>query len=299
MPDALLSTDLPFPKRGGKVRDVYDLAAVLPGHLLIVATDRISAYDCVMPNGIPGKGKLLTGMSLFWFAKLGRQFPHHLVSADIASYPAELRAYPDQIDGRSMLVKKTAVVPVECVARGYLAGSAWAEYQRTGSVCGIALPAGLRQCEKLAAPIFTPATKAESGHDQNITYAELVASVGPALAGDLRERTLRLYAAASEHAEKRGVLIADTKFEFGRLPGGVLILIDEVLTPDSSRFWPADGYAPGRDPPSFDKQFVRNYLSRQAWDKSPPAPPLPADVLEGTRRRYAEAFERIAGSVPK
>ncbi len=298
MPNALLSTDLPFPKRGGKVRDVYDLAAVSPGHLLIVATDRISAYDCVLPNGIPGKGRLLTAMSLFWFDKFARQFPHHVLTANAAEYPAQLAAFSDQIDGRSMLVRRAEVVPIECVTRGYLAGSAWVEYYKTGSVCGIKLPAGMGACDRLPTPIFTPATKADSGHDENISYEQLVASVGPALAGELRDKTLRLYAAAAEYAAGRGILIADTKFEFGRLADGSLILVDEVLTPDSSRFWPADGYAPGREPPSFDKQFVRNYLGGLPWDKTPPAPPLPEDVVEGTRRRYAEAFERITRSVP-
>ena len=296
MENALLTTDLPFPKRGGKVRDVYDLGAVLPGHLLIVATDRISAYDCVMPNGIPGKGKVLTAMSLYWFAKFARQFPNHLISAKLADYPPEVRAFAEQIDGRSMLVKRTNVVPVECVARGYLAGSAWEEYRKTGAVCGIQLPHGLGRCARLPTPIFTPATKAEAGHDENIAYEQLVASVGPAVAGELRERTLRLYTLAAEHAAARGILIADTKFEFGRLPDGSLILIDEVLTPDSSRFWPTDGYAPDREPPSFDKQFVRNYLSGVAWDKTPPAPPLPPDVVAGTLRRYEEAFERLTSA---
>jgi phosphoribosylaminoimidazole-succinocarboxamide synthase len=289
--EAILSTDLPFPVRRGKVRDVYDLGDVL----VIVATDRISAFDCVMPNGIPDKGKILTALSLFWFEKFSNRFENHLIATEVASYPRELQQFSQQLIGRSMLVKKAAVVPIECVARGYLAGSGWKEYQATQTVCGIPLPPGLRQCDRLPQPIFTPATKEESGHDINITFEQAAASVGSDTARTLRERTLSLYTLAADYARARGILIADTKFEFGRLDDGRLILIDEVLTPDSSRFWPADKYEPGRDQESFDKQFVRNWLERQPWDKKPPAPRLPDEVVEGTRRRYLEAYERLTG----
>ncbi|MEA2734099.1 MAG: phosphoribosylaminoimidazole-succinocarboxamide synthase, partial [Humisphaera sp.] len=265
--DALLTTNLPFPVRRGKVRDVYDLGA----ELLIVATDRISAFDCVMPNGIPDKGRILTTLSLFWFDKFRDEFENHLLASDVAKYPAPLRRYADQIAGRSMLVKKAQVVPIECVARGYLAGSGWKEYQQTQTVCGVKLPPGLRQCDKLPEPIFTPATKEESGHDVNISYEETARRVGEPLAAALREKTLALYTKAADYAATRGIIIADTKFEFGRVDGW-LILVDEVLTPDSSRFWPAEHYEPGHDQPSFDKQFVRNWLEKQPWNKPPPAP---------------------------
>jgi len=291
MPNTLLQSNLPFPVRRGKVRDVYDLGE----QLLIVATDRISAFDCVMPNGIPGKGKILTAISLFWFEKFAGEFANHLIAADVGKYPASLKAYREQIEGRSMLVKKAAVIPIECVARGYLAGSGWKEYQQSRTVCGIQLPAGLKQCEKLPEPIFTPATKEESGHDMNIGFEETVERIGESTASELRRRTLKLYGMAADYARGRGVIIADTKFEFGRLPGGELILIDEVLTPDSSRFWPVDEYSPGRDQASFDKQYVRNYCESVKWDKKPPAPALPKDVVAGTRRRYAEAYHLLTG----
>src|SRR4051794_11820282 len=287
---ALLQSNLPFPVRRGKVRDVYDLGDAL----FIVATDRISAYDCIMPNGIPGKGKILTAISLFWFAKFSA-FENHLISTNIDDYPPGLREHRAQIEGRSMLVKKASVIPIECVARGYLAGSGWKEYQQSQTVCGIKLPAGLKQCDKLPAPIFTPATKEESGHDINISYDETIARIGAGAADELRERTLRLYTLAAEYALSRGIIIADTKFEFGTLPNGSIILIDEILTPDSSRFWPADVYEPGHDQPSFDKQYVRNWLETQPWDKTPPAPRLPDDVVQGTRRRYLEAYEKLTG----
>jgi phosphoribosylaminoimidazole-succinocarboxamide synthase len=290
MRSALLQSQLPFPVRRGKVRDVYDLGEML----LIVATDRISAFDCIMPNGIPGKGKILTALSQFWFKKFADRFPNHLISTSPADYTPQLRPFAEQLDGRSMLVKRAQVVPIECVARGYLAGSGWKEYVQTQSVCGIALPPGLKQCDKLPAPIFTPATKEESGHDINVSYEEAANRAGPHVMSELRDRTVSLYAQAAEYAAARGVIIADTKFEFG-LHGENLILIDEVLTPDSSRFWPADQYAPGRDQPSFDKQFVRNWLEGQPWDKTPPAPELPTDVVEGTRRRYVEAYEKLTG----
>jgi phosphoribosylaminoimidazole-succinocarboxamide synthase len=290
MGDTLLHSNLPFPVRRGKVRDVYDLGEML----LIVASDRISAFDCIMPNGIPDKGKMLTALSHFWFEKFAGQFPNHLISTEPAEYIPQLRPFADQLAGRSMLVKRAQVVPIECVARGYLAGSGWKEYVASQSVCGIALPAGLRQCDKLATPIFTPATKEESGHDINISFDDAASRVGLDVARALRDRTLSLYTQAAEYAASRGVIIADTKFEFG-FHGDELILIDEVLTPDSSRFWPADQYVPGRDQPSFDKQFVRNWLESQPWDKTPPAPELPEDVVEGTRQRYAEAYERLTG----
>jgi phosphoribosylaminoimidazole-succinocarboxamide synthase len=288
---ALLQSDLPLPVRRGKVRDVYDLG----DSLLIVATDRISAYDVVMPNPIPGKGKMLTALSLFWFDKFGQQFENHLIASDVDKYPQELRQYRDQLEGRSMLVRKARVVPIECVARGYLAGSGWKEYQKTQTVCGVQLPPGLRQCDKLPAPIFTPATKEETGHDINIDFDEMVRRVGLDISTKLRDWTLQLYSAAADYAAGRGVIIADTKFEFGQMPDGRLILIDEVLTPDSSRFWPVDAYQPGRDQPSFDKQYVRNYLEAQPWDKAPPAPELPPDVVAGTQQRYLEAYEKLTG----
>ena len=289
--NALMQSNLPLPVRRGKVRDVYDLG----DSLLIVAADRISAYDVVMPNGIPGKGKMLTALSIFWFEKFGQQFENHLLATDVSKYPAQVQVYRDQLEGRSMWVKKAQVVPIECVARGYLAGSGWKEYQKTQTVCGIKLPAGLKQCDKLPAPIFTPATKEETGHDINIDFDEMVRRVGQKIAAELRDRTLALYTAAADYAAGRGVIIADTKFEFGQLPDGRLILIDEVLTPDSSRFWPADQYQPGKDQPSFDKQFVRNYLEAQPWDKTPPAPALPPEVIEGTQKRYLEAYEKLTG----
>jgi phosphoribosylaminoimidazole-succinocarboxamide synthase len=291
MNPALLQTSLPLPVRRGKVRDVYDLGQTL----LIVATDRISAFDVVMPNGIPDKGKILTDLSLFWFEKFGNQFEHHLICADVKEYPPSLQAFTDQLAGRSMLVHKAAVIPIECVARGYLAGSGWKEYQQSQTVCGIKLPAGLKQCDKLPGAIFTPATKEPSGHDINIDHAEAARRVGPTIALQLRNRTISLYTQAAEFAAWRGVIIADTKFEFGQLPDGRIILIDEVLTPDSSRFWPADQYAPGRDQPSFDKQYLRNYLEGLKWDKTPPGPELPAEVVEGTRNRYLEAYEFLTG----
>lgn len=293
---ALLQTELPFPVRRGKVRDVYDLGDAL----LIVATDRISAYDCVMPNGIPDKGKILTALSLFWFEKFQGQFENHLIETQVSRYPAKVRPFADQLDGRSMLVKKATVVPIECVARGYLAGSGWKEYQQSHTVCGVSLPAGLRQCDKLPKPIFTPATKEETGHDINVSFEETARRVGEPLAAKLRDNTLALYSAAADYAATRGIIIADTKFEFGLVGAGGsggdhVILIDEVLTPDSSRFWPADQYEPGHDQPSYDKQFVRNYLESQPWDKRPPAPALPKEVVFGTRQRYLEAYELLTG----
>jgi phosphoribosylaminoimidazole-succinocarboxamide synthase len=291
MREALLESNLPLPVRRGKVRDVYDLGDAL----LIVATDRISAFDCIMPNGIPGKGRILTALSLFWFKLLADRVKNHLLATDVSEYPHRVREYASQLEGRSMLVEKASVIPIECVARGYLAGSGWKEYQQTQSICGVSLPAGLRQCDKLPQPIFTPATKEQSGHDINISFEETAARIGEPAARELRFHTLDLYSFAADYAAKRGIIIADTKFEFGVVGTDRLMLIDEVLTPDSSRFWPADQYEPGRDQPSFDKQFVRNWLDTQPWDKTPPAPMLPTEVVEGTKRRYLEAYQRLTG----
>ncbi|HEY1683226.1 MAG TPA: phosphoribosylaminoimidazolesuccinocarboxamide synthase [Tepidisphaeraceae bacterium] len=291
MKDAVLETHLPFPKKSGKVRDVYDLGQTL----LIVATDRISAFDVIMSDPIPGKGAILTALSLFWFEKF-KQFENHLIATNLADYPQELKTFTKQIQGRSMLVDKAKVVPIECVARGYLAGSGWKEYQKTQTVCKIPLPSGLKQCSKLPKPIFTPATKEESGHDINISPAEMADRVGKELATELEKRTLSLYSQAADYAASKGIIIADTKFEFGLIEGGEIILIDEVLTPDSSRFWPADEYQEGRDQASFDKQFLRNWLEKQTWDKNPPAPRLPQDIISGTRQRYLEAYEKLVGA---
>ena len=268
MNQSLLQSSLPFPVRRGKVRDVYDLGR----EILIVATDRISAFDCVMPNGIPDKGKILTAISLFWFEKFKGKFENHLITANVAEYPQALKAYRDQIEGRSMLVRKAQVIPIECVARGYLAGSGWKEYQQTQTVCGIELPPGLKQCQQLPEPIFTPATKEESGHDINIGFEETAERIGQATATRIAETYVGAVWLGGGYARERGVIIADTKFEFGRLPDGRVILIDEVLTPDSSRFWPLGEYSPGRDQASFDKQYVRNHLESVVWDKQPPAP---------------------------
>ncbi len=285
--EPLLQSDVPgFPCRRGKVRDVYDLGDTLA----VVATDRISAFDWVMPNGIPGKGRVLTAMSVFWFDWL--RVPHHLISTDLADLPPAFRT--DALTGRTMFVKKTTVVPVECVARGYLVGSGWKEYQASGTVCGIALPPGLREASELPEPIFTPATKEDGGkHDENIAFDRMCDLVGNDTAADLRDRTLDVYRRAAAHAAGRGLILADTKLEWGRLPSGELILIDEVLTPDSSRFWPKDTYRSGSSPLSFDKQFVRDWLETTAWDKKSPPPELPPDVVEKTAMKYREALERL------
>ena len=276
--------------RRGKVRDVYDLGE----HLLIVATDRISAFDYVLGSGIPDKGKVLTQMSAFWFSRLADLTPHHLVSIDVDDFPAVTRPHHDVLRGRTMLVKKTEPLPVECVARGYLSGSGWKDYQKTGAVCGIGLPSGLRESDRLPRTIFTPATKAESGHDENISEAEAGAIVGAERIQRLRELTLAIYQRGVEHAATCGIIIADTKFEFGTI-GDELVLIDEVLTPDSSRFWPQDQYAPGKSQPSYDKQFVRDYLEQIGWNKQPPVPSLPDDVVMKTREKYVQALERLSG----
>jgi phosphoribosylaminoimidazole-succinocarboxamide synthase len=276
--------------RRGKVRDVYDLGV----DLLFVATDRISAFDWVLPNGIPDKGRVLSQLSVFWFGVLADLVPSHLVTADVAAdarIPARYRAV---LAGRSMIVRKAEVFPVECVARGYLAGSAWKDYQKAGSVCGIDLPPGLRQASRLPEVIFTPATKAEAGHDENIDFATMARMVGEAAAVELRRLAIALYRRGAALAEERGIIVADTKFEFGRHSGRIH-LVDEALTPDSSRFWPADRYAPGQSPPSFDKQFVRDWLERTPWDKNSPPPRLPGDIVGETRAKYVEALARLTG----
>jgi phosphoribosylaminoimidazole-succinocarboxamide synthase len=278
--------------RRGKVRDVYDVDA---GHLLIVATDRISAFDCILPTQIERKGEVLTALSRFWFGRLARVTPNHLVTADVEQMPGAVRAHAELLRGRSMLVRRTEVFPVECVVRGYLAGSGWKDYLVTGEVCGRRLPAGLTESAKLPEPIFTPATKAESGHDENISEARMRDLLGAEVTERLRDTSLALYRWAESYARERDIIIADTKFEFGLDGEGNVLLIDEALTPDSSRFWPAAAYEPGRPQPSFDKQFVRDYLETLDWDKRPPAPPLPEDVAAATTARYLEAYRLLTG----
>jgi phosphoribosylaminoimidazole-succinocarboxamide synthase len=279
------------PHRQGKVRDIFDLG----DSLLMVATDRISAFDYVLGSGIPDKGKVLTQLSAFWFEQTAGLVPNHLLTMDVHAYPAELRGHADLLGGRSMLVKKTSPVPIECVARGYLSGSGWKEYAATGTVCGIALPAGLRESDRLPEPIFTPATKATSGHDINVSEADAAQHVGTDLVRKLRELTLALYGIGAAHAASRGIILADTKFEFGVTDSGDVILIDEVMTPDSSRYWPQDAYRPGGPQPSFDKQYVRDYLEAIRWNKQPPVPSLPDEVVQHTRDKYIEAFRRLTG----
>jgi len=293
--EVVVRTEFPlYPVRRGKVRDVYDLG----DELLLVATDRISAYDVVLPTPIPGKGEMLTHVSKFWFSFFGATVPHHLIEVIEHRAPAGLDAHLSQLRGRTMRCQKTKVVPIECVVRGYLAGSGWVDYQQTGSVCGVELPSGLRQCERLPEPIFTPATKAEVGHDENISLEQAAEQVGRTCMTLLRDRSLDLYRRAAEYARGRGIIIADTKFEWGERNGQHL-LIDEVLTPDSSRFWPADKYEPGRDQESFDKQFVRNYLTGLVkagkWNKTPPGPELPPDIVAGTASRYSEVVQLLVG----
>jgi phosphoribosylaminoimidazole-succinocarboxamide synthase len=289
--NGIMSVDLPgIPRaRSGKVREVFDLGETL----LIVATDRISAFDCIFPDPIPGKGEILTQLSAFWFQKF-HQVPNHFLTADFKEFPEILKPYAKLLQGRSMLVRKTSPLPIECVVRGYLAGSGWKEYQESGTVCGINLPPGLKQAARLPEPIFTPATKAESGHDENISWARCREILGAGNAAIVQDLSLTIYADGSLHAGDRGILIADTKFEFG-LHRNQLILIDECLTPDSSRFWPADSYQVGVSPQSYDKQFVRDYLETLDWDKSPPAPRLPPEVIEKTAQKYQEAFTLLAG----
>ena len=294
MPTALLQTELgslPLTARG-KVRDIYALSA---DQLLFVATDRISAFDHVLGSGIPDKGKILTQLSLFWFDFLKSTVPNHLITANAAQFPVELQPYLNQLDGRSMLVKRAEMFPVECVVRGYISGSGWKDYQQTGAICGIKLPAGLRESDRLPEPIFTPAAKINTGgHDENISYATVEQTVGADQAKALRNLTLEIYDKATKHAASKGLILADTKFEFGLL-GDIIILADEVLTPDSSRYWPAATYNPGGPQPSFDKQYVRDYLESIRWNKRAPAPALPGDVVAHTREKYMDAFRLITG----
>ena len=278
----------------GKVRDVYEAG---PGQLVIVATDRLSAFDVVMGEGIPGKGWVLTQLSCFWFEMFGKSFPNHFLSFKLEDYPSELQPFADQLEGRSMLVQKAEPFPIECVVRGYLAGSGLKEYRTTGRVCGIELPAGLSEGSKFDQPIFTPATKASTGHDENITWEETISRVGSDAAQRLRDYSLELYSKARDYAAGRGIIIADTKFEWGR-NGSDIILIDEVLTPDSSRFWPQQGYQPGKPQPSFDKQFVRDYLESLHWNKQPPPPPLPPEVVGKTSEKYRQAYSLLTGQNP-
>ena len=288
----VLNLDLPGLKkvRSGKVREIFDLG----DRLLFVATDRISAFDCIMPNGIPHKGQVLTQISYFWFSQTETFQPNHLISRAGDSLPASLEPFRSQLAGRSMMVKKAKPLAIECVVRGYLAGSGWKEYRASQTVCGVKLPPGLKESSELPEPIFTPATKAETGHDENISFEQAANIVGKGTAEKVRAASLKIYNTARDYALKKGIIIADTKFEFGVFENE-LILIDEVLTPDSSRFWPADKYQPGRGQPSFDKQFVRDYLETLDWDKSPPAPTLPPDVVARTESKYLEAYERLTG----
>jgi phosphoribosylaminoimidazole-succinocarboxamide synthase len=290
--ETLLQLELPGIKKlkSGKVREVFDLG----DSLLFVASDRISAFDCVMPNGIPRKGEVLTQISYFWFAQMESFQPNHLISHAGEALPASLQPFSRELAGRSMIVKRAQPLAIECVVRGYLAGSGWKEYKQHQTVCGIELPAGLRESSELPEPIFTPATKAETGHDENISFESAAAIVGLDVAESARSASLRIYNTARDYARKRGIIIADTKFEFGLLDGQ-LLLIDEVLTPDSSRFWPVDQYEPGRSQPSFDKQFVRDYLETLDWNKTPPAPALPPEVVAKTQAKYLEAYERLTG----
>jgi phosphoribosylaminoimidazole-succinocarboxamide synthase len=289
MRSVISQTDFPELKLHGrgKVRDIYDLG----DQLLIVATDRLSAFDVILPTPIPDKGRVLTQISLFWFDKLAEVIPNHVIAAK--GFTGALAKYSEALYGRAMLVRRTEPVPIECVVRGYISGSGWKDYQKTGRICGIRLPEGLRESDRLPEPIFTPSTKATTGHDENISFEETVSRIGGPLAERLREASLNLYGRAAEHAAARGILMADTKFEFGLL-GSELIWIDEALTPDSSRFWPADQYVAGQPQPSFDKQFVRDYLEQIGW-KQPPAPALPSDVVAGTRQKYRDAYQRITG----
>ena len=279
------------PHRQGKVRDIYELG----DRILLVATDRISAFDYVLGSGIPDKGKVLTQLSEFWFEQTRDIVINHLITTDVRRYPAELQGDAEMLAGRSMLVHRTNPVPIECVARGYLSGSGWKDYRTTGTVCGVPLPPGLQESDRLPAPIFTPATKATSGHDVNISQAEAGRIVGDQLITTLRDLTLQLYACGAAHAEARGIILADTKFEFGLTDDGRVMLIDEVMTPDSSRYWPKDQYDPGGPQPSFDKQYVRDYLEKISWNKQPPVPSLPDDVVMRTRDKYLEAFRRLTG----
>jgi len=292
LPVPVMSVELPGLKKisQGKVRDIFEFGE----HLLIVTSDRISAFDRVLPNGIPTKGMVLNQISLFWFDHLREVVPGHVISGRVDDMPAELQAHRDVLHGRSMLVHRAQVLPVECIVRGYLAGSGWKEYRQAGTVCGIRLPEGLQESSPLPEPIFTPSTKAEEGHDENITFERMCEIIDPALARQVRDISLDLYGRATEFARRKGIIIADTKFEFGMVDGR-LTLVDEVLSPDSSRFWPAAEYAPGRSQPSFDKQFVRDALNGMGWDHQPPAPPLPDEIIRRTAEKYLEAFQRLTG----
>jgi phosphoribosylaminoimidazole-succinocarboxamide synthase len=293
MSNPLLQSEIPgVPVRRGKVRDVYDLG----DRLVIVATDRISAFDWVLPSGIPDKGRILSQLTLFWLDYL--KTPNHLISTDVAKFGPAFAEHARSLQGRSMLVKKANVVPFECVVRGYLAGSGWKEYRKQGTVCGIPLAADLQECQQLPRPIFTPSTKAETGHDENISYDQMSTATGERLAADLRARSIDIYQRASLYAESRGILLADTKFEWGQLPDGSLILIDEVLTPDSSRFWPAEAWKPGSNPPSYDKQILRDHLETLPWNKSYPPPRIDPAVLQRVGERYLEVCEKITGGLP-
>ena len=290
MSAVILKTDFPGLKlrARGKVRDIYELG----DQLVIVATDRLSAFDVVLPTPIPDKGRVLTKLSLFWFEKLASLVPNHVISA--TNFTGALAPYADSLKGRAMLVRRTEPVPIECVVRGYVSGSGWKDFQKTGSICGISLPAGLRESDRLPEPIFTPSTKATTGHDENISFDETVARIGRPLTEKLRDTSLAIYKSAAEFASARGIIIADTKFEFGQI-GSELIWIDEALTPDSSRFWPGNQYMPGKPQPSFDKQYVRDYLEKIGWNKQPPAPELPPDVVAATTEKYREAYQRVTG----
>jgi len=288
----ITETDLPFKQfKKGKIRDIYEY----DDKLLLVVTDRISAFDWVLPEAIPHKGVCLTQLSAFWFNYFEDLIPSHCISADVSTYPKELHEFNDILDGRSMLVRKAEVLPIECIVRGYISGSAWKSYQNYGTVCGISLPDGLRESDQFDEPLFTPSTKAETGHDENISFEEMISLIGEEDATKLRGLSLNLYKTAAEYARRKGIIIADTKFEFGKI-NDQIIVVDEMLTPDSSRFWPADEYTPGKGQPSFDKQFVRDYLSQTNWDKNSPPPHLPSDVVKGTEQRYKEAFEKITGT---
>jgi phosphoribosylaminoimidazole-succinocarboxamide synthase len=292
--ETLLTIDIPGLKklRSGKVREIFDLG----DRLLFLATDRISAFDVIMPTGIPLKGRVLSSISKFWFEKTSHIIPNHVLTTEFSGFPAQLQPFRKQLEGRAMIVKKCQPLAVECIVRGYLAGSGWKEYKQSQSVCGVKLPAGLLESSELPEPIFTPSTKAQSGHDINISFEESAKILGPALAARVRDASLAIYKWARAFARERGIIIADTKFEFGLLPNGEAILIDEVLTPDSSRFWPASEYKPGRGQPSFDKQFVRDYLETLDWNKTPPGPALPANIVAKTQEKYLEAYRQLTGT---
>ena len=283
--------NLPFKEfKKGKVRDIYEV----DDNLLLIVTDRISAFDWVLPEAIPNKGICLTQISAFWFDYFKDIIPNHMISADISDFPSELQEYADQLYGRSMLVKKAEVLPIECIVRGYISGSAWRSYKKDNTVCGMKLPSGMQESEQFDEPLFTPSTKAETGHDENISYEEMENIIGADDAAKLKELSLKIYKTAAEYARKKGIIIADTKFEFGKI-GDQIIIVDELLTPDSSRFWPADEYQPGKGQPSFDKQYVRDYLSTTDWDKNSDPPHLPNEVILGTEKRYLEAYEKLTG----